>query len=85
MQKVRNLREGLNALLEGNILVYKPYNYKPVFLRLKSEEKITAFNLNMRYSISKKDLEELFQEFNIYIYEQENDIEIDEEFRKLRQ
>ena len=40
MQKVRNLREGLNALLEGNILVYKPYNYKPVFLRLKSEEKI---------------------------------------------
>jgi hypothetical protein len=85
MQKVRNLREGLNALLEGNILVYKPYNYKPVFLRLKSEEKITAFNFNMRYSISKKDLEELFQEFNIYIYEQENDIEIDEEFRKLRQ
>ena len=85
MQKVRNLREGLNALLEGNILVYKPYNYKPVFLKLKSEEKITAFNFNMRYSISKKDLEELFQEFNIYIYEQENDIEIDEEFRKLRQ
>ena len=85
MQKVRNLREGLNALLEGNILVYKPYNYKPVFLRLKSEEKITAFNFNMRYSISKKDLEELFQEFNICIYEQENDIEIDEEFRKLRQ
>ena len=85
MQKVRNLREGLNALLEGNILVYKPYNYKPVFLRFKSEEKITAFNFNMRYSISKKDLEELFQEFNIYIYEQENDIEIDEEFRKLRQ
>ena len=85
MQKVRNLREGLNALLEGNILVYKPYNYKPVFLRMKNEEKITAFNFNMRNSISKKDLEELFQEFNIYIYEQENDIEIDEEFRKLRQ
>ena len=85
MQKIRNYRDGINALLEGNILVYKPYNYKPVFLKLKSEEKITAFNFNMRYSITKKDLEELFQEFNIYIYEQENDIEIDEEFRKLRQ
>ena len=67
MQKVRNYRDGINALLEGNILVYKPYNYKPVFLRLKSEEKITAFNFNMRYSITKKDQEELFQEFNIYI------------------
>lgn len=85
MQKVRNYRDGINALLEGNILVYKPYNYKPVFLKLKTEEKIIAFNFNMRYSITKKDLDELFQEFNIYIYEQENDIEIDEEFRKLRQ
>ena len=85
MQKVRNYRDGINALLEGNILVYKPYNYKPVFLKLKTEDKITAFNFNMRYSITKKDLDELFQEFNIYIYEQENDIEIDEEFRKLRQ
>ena len=82
MQKVRNYRDGINALLEGNILVYKPYNYKPVFLKLKTEEKIIAFNFNMRYSITKKDLDELFQEFNIYIYEQENDIEIDEEFRK---
>jgi hypothetical protein len=85
MQKVRNYRDGINALLEGNILVYKPYNYKPVFLKLKTEDKIIAFNFNMRYSIRKKDLDELFQEFNIYIYEQENDIEIDEEFRKLRQ
>lgn len=85
MQKVRNYRDGINALLEGNILVYKPYNYKPVFLKLKTEDKIIAFNFNMRYSITKKDLDELFQEFNIYIYEQENDIEIDEEFRKLRQ
>lgn len=85
MQKVRNFRDGINSLLEGNILVYKPYNYKPVFLKLKSEEKIIAFNFNMRYSISKEDLDELFKEFNIYVYEQENDIEIDEEFRKLRQ
>ena len=41
MQQVRNYRDGINALLEGNILVYKPYNYKPVFLKLKSETKIT--------------------------------------------
>lgn len=85
MQQVRNYRDGLNALLEGNILVYKPYNYKPVFLVLKNEEKITTFNFNMRYSITKKELEELFKEFNIYIYTQESDIEIDEEFRKIRQ
>ena len=62
MQKVRNYRDGINALLEGNILVYKPYNYKPVFLKLKTEDKIIAFNFNMRYSITKKDLDELFQE-----------------------
>ena len=85
MQKVRNYRDGINALLEGNILVYKPYNYKPVFLKLKSETKITAFNFNMRYSISRQDLDELFKEFNVYLYEQESDIEIDEEFRKIRQ
>ena len=84
MQQVRNYRDGMNALLEGNILVYKPYNYKPVFLMLKSEEKITSFNFNMRYSITKKELEELFKEFNIYLYERENDIEIDEEFRRIR-
>ena len=39
----------------------------------------------MRYSITKKELEELFNEFNIYLYERENDIEIDEEFRRIRQ
>lgn len=85
MQRVRNYKDGLNALLEGNILVYKPYQYKPVFLKIKDENKIISFNLNLRYSITKSQLEELFKEFNIYIYEQENDIEIDEEFRKLRQ
>ena len=85
MQQVRNYRDGINALLEGNILVYKPYNYKPVFLKMKSEDKIVSFNFNMRYSITKQDLEELFKEFNIYLYEQESDIEIDEEFRKIRQ
>ena len=35
--------------------------------------------------IYKKELEELFKEFNIYLYERENDIEIDEEFRRIRQ
>ena len=85
MQQVRNYRDGINALLEGNILVYKPYNYKPVFLKMKSEDKIVSFNFNMRYSITKQDLEELFKEFNVYLYEQESDIEIDEEFRKIRQ
>ena len=54
MQQVRNFRDGMNALLEGNILVYKPYNYQPVFLKLKTENKITAFNFNLRYSISRK-------------------------------
>jgi hypothetical protein len=85
MIQIKSYLDGIHALEENNILIYKPYNHRVVFLVRKSEDKITAFNFNMRYSISYADFNLLLNEFNIFVYEPDNDVEIDEEFHALRQ
>lgn len=85
MIQVKTFKSAKIALEEGNVLVYKPYAYKPIFLVLNKENKIAVFNENLRYTINFEELENLLDEFNLFIFEKDNGVEIDEEFRNIRQ
>ena len=72
-------------VVDGEILVYKPLKGKVTFLVLKDDNRITLINDNLRYNISFIELNELLRENNIYIYEKDNNLEINHEFKKLIQ
>jgi len=54
-------------------------------LALKDEKRITKFNNNVRYNISFEELEEILDNNNVYIFEKDNNVEINQEFKKLIQ
>ena len=85
MRKINSIKEAKKRLLEGEVLVYKPYDQQVTYLTLKNENRITKFNMNLRYNISLEELEEIFNENTLYLYEKNNDIEINQEFKKLIQ
>ena len=84
MKKIVSLAHAKTSLL-GEILVYKPLKGKVTFLVLKDENRITLINDNLRYNISFSELNDLLKENNVYIYEKDNDLEINHEFKKLIQ
>ena len=73
------------ALLEGEVLVYKPHGEQVTFLSLKSQYRITKFTMNVRYNISFDELGEILETNNVYIFEKDDDLEINQEFKKLIQ
>ena len=85
MKKVINIIHAKKLLLEREVLVYKPYNSQVTYLVLKDEKRITKFNNNVRYNISFEELEEILDNNNVYIFEKDNNIEINQEFKKLIQ
>lgn len=85
MIKIVSLAHAKTSLLDGEILVYKPLKGKVTFLVLKDDNRITLINDNLRYNISFIELNELLRENNIYIYEKDNNLEINHEFKKLIQ
>lgn len=85
MQEVKTFKTAKLLLEEGNILVYKPKGYDPTFLILKEKYHIVAFNDNLRYPIGYNELEELLNEYTLYVYEKDNDVEINDIFKYKRQ
>ena len=72
-------------LLKQNILISKNYGGASALYAKASDNSILVINQNKKYYISK---EQFCNDFNLsifYIYKNLNDIEIDQEFRKLRQ
>ncbi len=85
MKKVINIIHAKKLLLEREVLVYKPFNEQVTYLALKDEKRITKFNNNVRYNISFEELEEILDNNNVYIFEKDNNVEINQEFKKLIQ
>ena len=83
MKKVINIIHAKKLLLEREVLVYKPFNEQVTYLALKDEKRITKFNNNVRYNISFEELEEILDNNNVYIFEKDNNVEINQEFKKL--
>ena len=82
MKKVINIIHAKKLLLEREVLVYKPFNEQVTYLALKDEKRITKFNNNVRYNISFEELEEILDNNNVYIFEKDNNVEINQEFKK---
>ena len=72
-------------MFEKEVLVYKPYNQQVTYLVLKDEKRIVHFNNNFRYNISFEELKEILQNNDVYLFEKENQVEINQEFKKLIQ
>ena len=85
MKKVINIIHAKKLLLEREVLVYKPFNEQVTYLALKDEKRFTKFNNNVRYNISFEELEEILDNNNVYIFEKDNNVEINQEFKKLIQ
>lgn len=85
MKKVINIIHAKKLLLEREVLVYKPFNEQVTYLALKDEKRIIKFNNNVRYNISFEELEEILDNNNVYIFEKDNNVEINQEFKKLIQ
>ena len=85
MKKVINIIHAKKLLLEREVLVYKPFNEQVTYLAFKDEKRITKFNNNVRYNISFEELEEILDNNNVYIFEKDNNVEINQEFKKLIQ
>ena len=85
MKRVISIIQAKKLLLEKEVLVYKPYNRQVTYLVLKDEKRITKFNNNVRYNISFEELEEILNDNNVYLFEKDNQVEINQEFKKLIQ
>jgi hypothetical protein len=85
MKRVISIIQAKKLLLEKEVLVYKPYNQQVTYLVLKDEKRITKFNNNLRYNISFEELEEILNDNNVYLFEKDNQVEINQEFKKLIQ
>lgn len=72
-------------LLHQNILISKNYGGETSLYARSSNNSILVINKNKKYYITE---EQFYEDFNLatfYIYKNLNDLEIDQEFRKLRQ
>lgn len=72
-------------LMNRFILISKPYGELPSLYTKSSDGDILVLNKNTKYYISKEKFIEDFPLLKFYIYKDLSDIEIDQEFRKLRQ
>ena len=85
MRKIISVVQAKKLLFEKEVLVYKPYNQQVTYLVLKDEKRIVNFNNNFRYNISFEELKEILQNNDVYLFEKENQVEINQEFKKLIQ
>jgi hypothetical protein len=85
MKRVININQAKKLLLEREVLVYKPYNQQVTYLVVKDERRVTKFNNNVRYNISFEEVEEILSNNNVYLFEKDNQVEINQEFKKLIQ
>ena len=72
-------------LLNNYLLISKPYGQNSKIYALMSDGKILVINENLKYYISKNEFVNDFNLAPFYIYKNLDDIDIDQEFRSLRQ
>ncbi len=70
--------------MEHYLLISKPIGSSPILYAL-SKNNILVINSTRKYYISKDDFIRDFSLSSYYIYKNLDEIEIDQEFRKLRQ
>ena len=85
MKQVTTLQMAKAILIEGEVLVYKPHNDQVTYLVQKNDSRITKFNMNVRYNISFDELGEILENYNVFVFEKDNELEINQEFKKLIQ
>lgn len=87
--KITSFNEAIN-LLKTHILFSKEIGSSPLFYTLSIDGSIIVMNENRKYHISKDEFQKTFYMYDFYIYKsleeiKENEVEIDQEFHKLRQ
>ena len=82
--KIESVKVAL-VLLNNYLLISKPYGASSKIYALASNGSILVINENLKYYISKKEFQEEFNLAPFYVYKNLDEIEIDQEFRNLRQ
>ena len=82
--KIENVKVAL-VLLNNYLLISKPYGASSKIYALASNGSILVINENLKYYISKEEFQEEFNLAPFYVYRNLDEIEIDQEFRNLRQ
>ena len=82
--KIESVKVAL-VLLNNYLLISKPYGASSKIYVLASNGSILVINENLKYYISKEEFQEEFNLAPFYIYKNLDEIEIDQEFRNLRQ
>lgn len=82
--KIENVKVAL-TLLNNYLLISKPYGASSKIYALASNGSILVINENLKYYISKDEFQEEFNLAPFYVYKNLEEIEIDQEFRNLRQ
>jgi len=72
-------------LLDNYLLISRPYGEASSIYAKASDGSILVINQNIKYYITKEDFKEHFNLARFYIYKDLNEVEIDQEFRNLRQ
>ena len=72
-------------LLNNYLLISKPYGQSAKIYALMSDGTILVINENLKYYISKNDFLNDFNLSPFYIYKNLDEVDIDQEFRNLRQ
>lgn len=81
--KINSCKQALQ-LLRNYILISKGYGTKSCLYAL-SKDKILVINETRKYYITQQEFINDFNMFDFYIYKDLSELEIDQEFRKLRQ
>lgn len=85
MKRIVSLAVAKNILNQGGVLVYKPYHQQVTYLSLNNKMQLTLFNDNVRYHIDDNELNDIINQNHVFEYEKTNEIEINQEFKKLIQ
>lgn len=72
-------------LLDNYLLISRPYGDASSLYAKASDGSILVINQNTKYHISKEEFQSHFNLARFYIYKDLNEVEIDQEFRSLRQ
>lgn len=89
MRKIFSSNEAV-SLLSTHVLISKAQGQNPLFYMLSIDGNIIVTNETRKYYITVDDFKYNFYEREYFVYKSlkelaENDVEIDQEFRKLRQ
>lgn len=83
MEEIKDFNKAI-ALLNNNVLVSKNYG-EPSLFYFRHDDKILIYNQYLSYTISINDFKNIFYDSKFYLYKTLEEIEINQEFKNLRQ